>query len=81
MRRKTLDTVIKANMQASRADEIEEMKKIFFVLLKKWTTDQSLSRNLDQFKYYEKDKDEEELTFENLQDVPAGLKYMQNYKS
>ena len=47
MRRKTLDTVIKANMQASRADEIEEMKKIFFVLLKKWTTDQSLSRNLD----------------------------------
>ena len=49
-----LNETIQADMKAVRYDEIDEMKKIFFELLKKWTTSDNNTCNIAKPQYYTK---------------------------
>ena len=57
-------------MEALRSDEIEEMKKIFFELLKKWTTSDNKTGNISKPMYYPKSEEDPIFTVENLTDLP-----------
>ena len=58
------------------------MKKIFFILLKKWTTNEvQANKNLVRPQYYPRDFTEPMYTVENLKDEPAAVKYLKKYRS
>ena len=52
------------------------MKKIFFILLKKWTASENQTKSIVKPpQYYPRDLNEPLITVENLTDVPPVMKY------